>query len=87
MHNRFQRVLAFILILSVISGLLLPSAPARAAETSVNVALLGTASTADGSYADHVIGNVIDGDLTTNWQTQGVWPSTAEVRLDMGRSA
>ena len=88
MQKLKQRVLCVILALCTIAGLL-PAAPAmtaRAAEELVNVALLGTATTGDGSYADHVIGNVIDGDLSTNWQTQGVWPSTAVVQLDMGRS-
>ena len=85
MQNLRKRVLSIILALCTIVGLL-PGAPANAAEELVNVALLGTASTTDGSYADHVIGNVIDGDLSTNWQTQGVWPSTAVVQLDMGRS-
>ena len=88
MQNMKKRVLSIILALCTIAGLL-PGAPAMtasAAEELVNVALLGSASTTDGSYADHVIDNVIDGDLTTNWQTQGVWPSTAVVQLDMGRS-
>ena len=86
MHNWKQRVLAFILTIGMITGLLMPAMPVRAAENLVNVALQGTASTEDGSYDTHVIGNVIDGDETTNWQTQGVWPSTAVVQLDMGRS-
>ena len=85
MQNLKKRVLSILLVLCTIVGLL-PAVPANAAEELVNVALLGTASTTDGSYADHVIGNVIDGDLSTNWQTQGVWPSTAVVQLDMGRS-
>ena len=86
MRNRKQRVLAFLLTISMIAGLLLPVMPANAAEQMVNVALLGTASTTDGNYGANVIGNVIDGDETTNWQTQGVWPSTAVVQLDMGRT-
>ena len=88
MQNFNKRILSILLALCTIVGLL-PAAPvmtARAAEQLVNVALMGTASTADGSYADNVIGNVIDGDPDTNWQTQGVWPSTAVVQLDMGRS-
>ena len=79
MQKLKQRVLCVIVALCTIAGLL-PAAPAMtasAAEELVNVALLGSATTTDGSYADHVIGNVIDGDLSTNWQTQGVWPSTA----------
>ena len=85
MQNLKKRALSILLVLCAIVGLL-PAAPASAAEKLVNVALLGTASTADGAYADHVIGNVIDGDPGTNWQTEGVWPSTAVVQLDMGRS-
>ena len=88
MQNFNKRILSILLALCTIVGLL-PAAPvmtARAAEQLVNVALMGTASTEDGSYADNVIGNVIDGDPDTNWQTQGVWPSTAVVQLDMGRS-
>ena len=79
-------MMAFILTLSMIAGLLVPAMLATAADTLVNVAPLGTATTQDGSYSTHVIGNVIDGDDTTNWQTEGVWPSTAVVQLDMGRS-
>ena len=88
MQNLKKRVLAIILALCTIAGLL-PCAPflaVSAAEKLVNVAPLGTAATADGSYSTNVIENVIDGDLTTNWQTQGVWPSTAVIQLDMGRS-
>ena len=85
MQNWKKRVLSGIMALCIIAGLL-PAAPALAAEELVNVALLGTASTTDGSYSTNVIGNVIDGDVTTNWQTQGVWPSTAVVQLDMGRT-
>ena len=86
MKNWKQRTLALMLTICMIAGLLLPVMPVQAAEELVNVALLGTASTEDGSYSTHVIGNVIDGDVSTNWQTQGVWPSTAVVQLDMGRS-
>ena len=88
MQNLKKRVLSIILALCTIAGLL-PAAPSltvSAAEELVNVALAGTATTEDGSYADNVIGNVIDGDPATNWQTQGIWPSTAEVQLDMGRT-
>ena len=88
MQKLKKRVLAAILALCTIVGLL-PAAPAltaSAAEKLVNVALDGTATTEDGSYQGNVIENVIDGDLTTNWQTQGKWPSTAVVQLDMGRS-
>ena len=83
-----KRILSIMLALSILAGLL-PAAPvmtASAAEELVNVALNGTATTEDGSYGTHVIDNVIDGDPSTNWQTQGVWPSTAVVQLDMGRS-
>ena len=89
MQKMKQRVLSIILVLCTIAGLLAPAAPvltARAAEQLVNVALLGTATTEDGEYGSNVIGNVIDGDPSTNWQTRGVWPSTAVVQLDMGRS-
>ena len=89
MQNTKKRVLSFVLALCTIVSLLAPGASgftALAAEKLVNVALLGSASTTDGSYADHVIANVIDGDYNTNWQTQGVWPSTAVVQLDMGRT-
>ena len=88
MQKKKQRLLCVILALCTIAGLL-PAAPAMtasAAEKLVNVAPLGTATTADGSYSTYVIGNVIDGDPSTDWQTQGVWPSTAVVQLDMGRS-
>ena len=88
MQNWKRRVLSVLLALCTIAGLF-PAAPAmtaRAAGNLVNVAPLGTASTTDGSYQTNVIENVIDGDLTTNWQTMGVWPATAVVQLDMGRS-
>ena len=89
MQKLKKRVLTAILALSTIVNLLVPAAPAlkaEAAEKLVNVALSGTATTVDGSYREHVIGNVIDGDLETNWQTEGKWPSTAVVQLDMGRN-
>ena len=86
MQKLTKRVLTAILALSTIVSLLCPALTARAAEQAVNVAPEGTATTADGSYSTHVIGNVIDGDPSTNWQTQGVWPATAVVQLDMGRS-
>ena len=88
MQNWKRRVLSVLLALCTIAGLF-PAAPAltaRAAGNLVNVAPLGSASTTDGSYQTNVIENVIDGDLTTNWQTMGVWPATAVVQLDMGRS-
>ena len=83
-----KRMLSIMLALCILAGLL-PAAPvltADAAEKLVNVALSGTASTTDGSSSTNVIGNVIDGDPDTNWQTEGKWPSTAVVQLDMGRS-
>ena len=86
MQQLKKRVLSAIVALSTIVGLLAPGLTARAAEELVNVAPLGSATTSDGSYQTNVIENVIDGDLTTNWQTQGRWPSTAVVQLDMGRS-
>ena len=88
MQNLKKRLLSVMLALSILAGLL-PAAPAMtasAAEELVNVALNGTATTEDGNYQSNVIGNVIDGDVNTNWQTQGKWPSTAVVQLDMGRS-
>ena len=89
MQKLKKRVLSLVLALSILAGLLPAAAPvltASAAEKLVNVAMDGTATTADGVYQDHVIENVIDGDLTTNWQTPGTWPATAVVQLDMGRS-
>mgnify|MGYP003300897373 CR=1 FL=1 len=86
MHNWKNRVLAAMLSLCMLASMLATAVPAKAAEEMVNVALNGTATTEDGSYGTHVIGNVIDGDETTNWQTEGAWPSTAVVQLDMGRS-
>ena len=78
MQNLKKRVLSIILALCTIAGLL-PGAPAMtasAAEELVNVALLGSASTTDGSYADHVIGNVIDGDARFD---RHIKPSDVEV--------
>ena len=69
MQKMKKRVLSIILVLCTIAGLLAPAAPvltARAAEQLVNVALLGTATTEDGEYNSNVIGNVIDGDPSTN---------------------
>ena len=89
MHKTKKRVLSVMLALSILAGLLFPAAPvltASAAEKLVNVALDATATTEDGSYQSNVVENVIDGDLTTNWQTQGKWPATAVIQLDMGRS-
>ena len=88
MQNFKKRILSALMALSILAGLL-PAGPvltAGAAEQLVNVALNGTATTEDGSYGTNVIGNVIDGDPDTNWQTQGVWPATAVVQLDMGRT-
>ena len=89
MQNWKKRVLSLILALCTMAGTLLPATTALAANAAnelVNVAPGGIASTTDGSYGSNVIGNVIDGDPSTNWQTQGVWPSTAVVQLDMGRT-
>lgn len=83
-----KRMLSIMLALCILAGLL-PAAPvltADAAEKLVNVALNGTASTNDGYHNNDVVANVIDGDPNTNWQTEGKWPSTAVVQLDMGRS-
>ena len=88
MQNFKKRIFSAILALSILVGLL-PAGPvlmASAAEKLVNVALDGTATTTDGEYQGNVIANVIDGDLTTNWQTPGNWPATAVVQLDMGRT-
>ena len=86
MHNWKNRVLAALLSLCMLAGMLVAALPAKAAEEMVNVALNGKATTEDGSYGSNVIGNVIDGDPATTWQTEGKWPSTAVVQLDMGRS-
>ena len=88
MQNLKKRLFSALLALSILVGLFPAGSPltAEAAEKKVNVALDGTATTEDGSYSTNVIENVIDGDETTNWQTQGVWPSTAVVQLDMGRT-
>ena len=89
MQNFKKRIFSAILALSILVGLL-PAGPvlmASAAEKLVNVALDGTATTTDGEYQGNVIANVIDGDLTTNWQTPGNWPATAVVQLDMGRTS
>ena len=85
MQNWKKRVLSIILVLCTMVGLL-PAVQVGAAEELVNVALSGTATTEDGNFNTNVIGNVIDGDPSTNWQTQGKWPSTAVVQLDMGRT-
>jgi len=89
MQNWKKRLVIAIVALGIIASLLSPAAPVMtvwAAQKLVNVAPEGTAATSDGEYQDHVIGNVIDGDPDTNWQTPGVWPATAAVQLDMGRS-
>ena len=86
MNKWKKRGLAVLLSFCMLFGILAPAVPVRAAEEMVNVALDATASTEDGSYQSNVVENVIDGDPSTNWQTQGVWPSTAVVQLDMGRT-
>ena len=88
MQNFKKRILSALMALSILAGLL-PAGPAltaSAAEKLVNVALEGTATTTDGEYQGNVVANVIDGDLSTNWQTPGNWPATAAVQLDMGRT-
>lgn len=86
MKKSVKRILATMLSLVVVATSLTPIGTAEAKEELVNVALLGTASTESGEYGDHVIANVNDGDNTTSWQTSGVWPSTAVLQLDMGRT-
>ena len=89
MHNLKKRLWAIVLALCLVVGLLVPAISAltaTAAEELVNVALLGTASTENGDAEGNVITHVIDGKMDTNWQTRGVWPSTAVVQLDMGRT-
>ena len=89
MHNMKKRILSAVLSLSMIASMfagMTPAVSVDAAEKLVNVAVNGTAGTEDGSYGTNVIANVIDGDESTNWQTEGKWPSTAVVQLDMGRS-
>lgn len=88
MHNWKNRVLAAMLLLCMLVSMLATAVPAKAADEMVNVARNDgvTATTENGSYSTNVVANVIDGDINTNWQTQGVWPSTAVIQLDMGRS-
>ena len=89
MQNMKKRILSAVLSLSMIASMfagMTPAVSVDAAEKLVNVAVNGTAGTEDGSYGTNVIANVIDGDESTNWQTEGKWPSTAVVQLDMGRS-
>ena len=86
MHNWKKRGLAAMLAFCMLLSMLPAATPASAAEELVNVALDGTATTENGSANGHVIGNVIDGNLSTNWQTEGVWPSEAVVQLDYGRT-
>ena len=81
-----KRILAALLSLSMAVSAWTPAITAEAATQLVNVAPLGTAVTSSGENGDHVIANVNDGDDTTSWQTQGVWPSTAVVQLDQGRT-
>ena len=86
MKNFMQRLLTAALSLSTVASVLTPAISADAATQLVNVATLGTAVTDSGENGEYVIGHINDGDDTTSWQTQGVWPSTAVVQLDMGRS-
>ena len=89
MHKMKKRILSALLSMSMIVSALTAAAPAasvEAAEKLVNVSGSATASTEDGNYGTNVIGNVIDGNEETNWQTVGKWPATAVVQLDMGRN-
>ena len=89
MHNMKKRLWPIVLVFCIVIGLLVPAISAltaAAAEELVNVALLGTASTENGDAEGNVITHVNDGKLDTNWQTEGIWPSTAVVQLDMGRT-
>ena len=86
MKNFMKRLLTAVLTLSMAASALTPAMSAEAATQLVNVAPLGTAVTDNGENAEYVIGHVNDGDDTTSWQTRGVWPSTAVIQLDMGRT-
>ncbi|MGN0334099.1 MAG: discoidin domain-containing protein [Lachnospiraceae bacterium] len=81
-----KRILTALLSMSMIAGTLVPAVSAKAAVRLVNVAGAAAASTENGEYGTHVIANINDGDDTTSWQTSGIWPSTAVLQLDMGRS-
>ena len=77
-----KQVLSVFLSLSIaIGGLALP-AKAEAQEALVNIAPGATASTSEGAYGGNVIQNVNDGNASTQWQTAGIWPSTAVLQLD-----
>ena len=86
MKNVMKRMLTAVLSLSMVASAFAPAISAEAAGKLVNVAPLGKAVTDSGENTGHAIANVNDGDDTTSWQTKGVWPSTAVVQLDMGRT-
>ena len=86
MKNIMKRLLTAVLTLSMLASALTPALSAEAASKLVNVAPFGTAVTDSGENGEYVIGHVNDGDNSTSWQTKGVWPSTAVVQLDMGRT-
>ena len=86
MKNIMKRLLTAALTLSMVASALTPAMSAKAASQLVNVAPLGTAVTDSGENGEFVIAHVNDGDDSTSWQTKGVWPSTAVVQLDMGRT-
>lgn len=88
LSKTLKLILAFSMFVSVLS--FAPVYDASAKTELVNVALNEgvKATTEDGenTNGNHVIANVIDGDATTSWQTKGVWPATAVIELDMGRT-
>ena len=88
MKRLVKKVLAATLSLCMAASAftITPAIRSEAKETLVNVAPNGTASTDNGENGNYVISNVNDGDTKTSWQTKGVWPSTAVVTLDYGRS-
>ena len=86
MKNFMKRLLTAMLTFSMVASALTPALSAEAALQLVNVAPLGTAVTDNGENGRYVISHVNDGDDSTSWQTKGVWPSTAVVQLDMGRT-
>ncbi len=86
----FSKVLKTILAFSMIVSMfaLTPSVDVSAKMELVNVALGDgvKATSPNGENGNYVIGNIIDGDPSTSWQTKGAWPSVAIIELDMGRT-
>ena len=86
----FSKVLKTILALSMMMSVLVltPNMEVLAKTELVNVALNDgvKATSLNGENGNYVIGNIIDGDPSTSWQTKGAWPSVAVIELDMGRT-